>query len=87
MQTDAYTQQLKASHNNVMMTGFPQLTEKEIDAIITYVNKAASAAPAAGAGGAAAAASQAKYDESDNSILYGILTLILAVVARDNASG
>jgi cytochrome c553 len=62
-----------------MMPGFPQLAEKEIDAIITYINKAATAAPAAGAGGAAAEG--VKADESDSSILYGILTLILAVVA------
>lgn len=82
MQNDAYTQGLKQQYGGVVMTGFPQLSEKEIDAIIDYVNKAAAATPAAGAGGASAAdPSQIKYDESDNSILYGILTLILAVVA------
>lgn len=82
MQTDPYTQGLKQQYGGVVMTGFPQLSEKEIDAIIDYVNKAAAATPAAGAGGASAADPSAiKYDESDNSILYGILTLILAVVA------
>ncbi len=81
MQTDPYTQGLKASHGNVLMTAFPQLAEKEIDAILDYVKKAGAAAPAAGAGGAVADPSQAKYDDDDNSILYGILTLILAVVA------
>jgi cytochrome c551/c552 len=80
MQTDPYTQALKQQYGGVMMTAFPQLSEKEIDAIITYINKAASQAPAAGAGGAAAA-DGVKVDESDSSILYGILTLILAVVA------
>jgi len=82
MQTDPYTQGLKASHGNVVMTAFPQLGEKEIDAIITYVNKTAAAVAAApAAGGEGADPSKIKYDEEDNSILYGILTLILAVVA------
>ncbi|MEO8582829.1 MAG: c-type cytochrome [Flavitalea sp.] len=80
MATDPYTQGLKASHNNVMMTAFPQLSEKEIDAIITHINKLASAIPAATPGGGADA-SKVQYDDSDNSILYGILTLILGVVA------
>lgn len=81
MQTDPYTQGLKQQYGGVVMTGFPQLSEKEIDAIIDYVNKAAAATPAAGGGASTADPSQVKYDESDNSILYGILTLILAVVA------
>lgn len=79
MQGDAYTQQLKDQYGGVVMTGFPQLSEEEIDAVVEYVNKAATAAAAAPAGGAASG--EVKYDEEDNSILYGILTLILAVVA------
>lgn len=82
MASDPYTQGLKASHGGVMMTAFPQLGDKEIDAIIDYINKTASAAPAAGAGGEAANdPTKIQYGESDNSILYGILTLILAVIA------
>jgi mono/diheme cytochrome c family protein len=81
MASDPYTQGLKASHGGVMMTAFPQLENKEIDAILAYIDKTAKATPAPAAGGADAAASGVKYDESDNSILYGILTLILAVVA------
>jgi hypothetical protein len=81
MASDPYTQGLKQSHNGIMMTGFPQLSEKEIDAIVDYVNKTADAAAAAPAPGAAAGAPRAEMDETDNSILYGILTLILAVVA------
>jgi hypothetical protein len=64
------------------MTAFPQLGEKEIDAILDFINKSAAATASKGPGGVAAAdPSAAKYDDSDNSILYGILTLILAVVA------
>ncbi len=82
MQNDPYTQGLKQQYGGVVMTQFPQLTDQEIDAIIDYVNKAAAATPAPGTGGASTAdPSQVTYDESDNSILYGILTLILAVVA------
>src|SRR5690349_16848159 len=62
IQTDPYTQKLKADHQNIMMPGFPQITEKEIDAIIAYINKAATAAPAPGAGGGTAAEG-AKGDE------------------------
>jgi hypothetical protein len=62
------------------MTAFPQLSEKEIDAVISYINKTASAAPKS-PGGEANPAGAVKVDESDSSILYGILTLILAVVA------
>jgi cytochrome c2 len=78
MQTSPYTQGLKQQFGGVMMTAFPQLTEKEIDAIIDYIGKAGTpkpgTAPDAGAKGTT-------VDESDSSILYGILTLILAVVA------
>lgn len=83
MQTDQYTQDLKAQYGGVVMTGFPQLSEQDIDAIVTYVNQAAAKAaakPAAGAAGDAGAAGTT-YGESDNSILYGILTLILAIIA------
>ena len=80
MQSDSYTQKLKADHGGVMMPAFPQLSEKEIDAIVTHINKVASAPKAAPAGGTAGA-EEGKADESDSNILYGILTLILAVVA------
>jgi mono/diheme cytochrome c family protein len=52
MQSNPYTQGLKQQFGGAMMTGFPQLSEKEIDAIVTYINKSASqvTAPAAGGG-------------------------------------
>ncbi len=77
MQTDPYTQELKNSHGGVVMTGFPQLSEAEIDAIVDYVNKAAAATPPPAAG----VQPQDTDGGENNSILYGILTLILAVVA------
>lgn len=80
MAKDPYTQGLKASHGNAMMSPFPQLSDKEIDAIIDYVNKTAAAA-AKGGGGGAADASKVQYNEDDNSVLYGVLSLILLVIA------
>lgn len=51
-----------------------QLSEKEIDAIVDYVNSVkAPAAPVAG--------TTPQGETGDNSLLFGILTLILAVVA------
>lgn len=80
MQTDPYTQGLKQQFGGVVMTAFPQLSEKEIDAVISYINKTAASAPKA-PGGEGQPGGAVKADETDSSILYGILTLILAVVA------
>lgn len=77
MAKDPYTQQLKAQFNGVVMTAFPNLSEKEIDAIVDYVNKAAAAPAATPATGT----QTAKAEEGDSTLLFGILTLILAVVA------
>lgn len=80
MAADPYTQGLKEKFGGAMMTAFPQLSEKEIDAVIDYVEKAFVAGPPKPTGDAKGAPS-GTMDESDNSILYGVLTLILAVVA------
>lgn len=75
---DPYAKQMAASTTNVMNT-FENLSDAEIDAILAYIAKV----PAAPAPGTATAPNPANatYDESDNSILYGVLTLILAVIA------
>ena len=62
------------------MNQFPNLTDEEIGAIITYINSVP-APGAAGATGGAADPNAAAAAESDNTLLFGILTLILAVVA------
>lgn len=66
-------------YNKIQMTAFPELKDADIDAILAYVNtggaKAAAAAPADGV------APQGGSLESDSQLLYGILTLILAVIA------
>ena len=74
---DPYAKQMAAS-TPTAMTPFEHLGDAEIDAILAYIAKAP-AAPKPGT--AAEEAKGATYDQSDNSILYGVLTLILAVVA------
>jgi mono/diheme cytochrome c family protein len=68
-------------YNKVQMTAFPELKDQDIDAILGYINTGGAAkagatmtaAPADGGGGNA--------DESDSNLMYGVLTLILAVIA------
>lgn len=75
--TDAYAANLMKEYSPTVMTGFPNLSEKEIDAVLDYIKTV----PAASAAGAANPAADAKTSEGDNSLLFGVLTLILAVVA------
>lgn len=67
-------------YNKVQMTAFPELKNEDIDAILGYINtggaKAAAATDATAGGTPADDAA-----ESDSNLLYGILTLILAVIA------
>jgi len=68
-------------YNKVQMTAFPELKDQDIDAILAYINtggaaKAGAAMTSAPTDGAAGAA-----EESDSNLLYGVLTLILAVIA------
>lgn len=66
--------------NKVQMTAFPELKDQDIDAVLAYINTggaaktgaAMTAAPTSGGGNA---------DESDSNLMYGLLTLILAVIA------
>lgn len=67
-------------YNKIQMTAFPELKDADIDAILAYVNTggakaAAAAAPVEGA------APQGGSADTDSQLLYGILTLILAVIA------
>ncbi|WP_207511353.1 c-type cytochrome [Longitalea luteola] len=82
MASDPYTQGLKQKFGGAVMTAFPTLSEKEIDAVIDYVEKTFKAGPPGAAQGAPQGApGTQKIDDSDSSIMYGVLTLILAIVA------
>ncbi|MBC7849071.1 MAG: c-type cytochrome [Chitinophagaceae bacterium] len=67
------------TYNASAMTVFEELKDADIDAILAYVNKTAAAAKVpTGPGGGTTSDAAA---ESDSSLLYGILTLILAVIS------
>jgi cytochrome c551/c552 len=68
-----YFNDLFVQYNKTPMNIFPNLSDGEIDAILTYVNNYAEPSKTPGPAGAPA-------PESDNTLLYGILTMILAVI-------
>lgn len=76
VQTDPYAKKLHEEYGSIM-TPFPDLTDEEIDAILDWADSyQAPGAAAPGAGGAAVEA-----PKSDNTLLYGLLTLVLLIVA------
>ncbi len=76
---DEYAVSLFNEYNKTSMTAFPQLSTKDIDAILDYVK--VEAAKAAAATTAPVGETQTAADNGDQTLLYGILTLILAIVA------
>jgi mono/diheme cytochrome c family protein len=71
-----------AEYNKIQMPAFPELKDADIDAILVYINTAAAAKAAPAEGPATDGASPASLNaENDNSLVFGILTLILAVIA------
>jgi len=61
--------------NKTAMNTFPNLTDGEIDDILKYVETAQAPSTTPDSGNPAG-----KTEESDNTLLYGILTLILAII-------
>lgn len=70
-----YFNDLFTKWNRTPMPPFPTLTDAEMDALVTYISTPPPPEDPAADGGSQ------KLDEKDNSILYGVLTLILAVIA------
>ncbi|RTL47642.1 MAG: c-type cytochrome [Sphingobacteriales bacterium] len=73
---DPYANKLYNEYNKTAMNLFPQLTDAEIGAILKYISDYKPATPQAAGGTATQPAA-----DSDNTLLFGILTLILAVIA------
>ena len=65
--------------NKIQMTAFPELKDADIDAILGYINTGG--AKKADAAAATTATPAAGANEDDSNLLYGVLTLILAVIA------
>ena len=74
--SEPYAKALFEKWKPTVMNGFPALKKEEIDAILDYVD--AYKDPVAPTGTAVGATSESK---DNNSLLFGILTLILAIVA------
>ena len=74
---DPYATKLYNDYNKTAMNLFPSLTDQDIDAILAYIKTV----PAVGAAPAGGAAAEAPKEESDSTLIFGLLTLILAVVS------
>lgn len=73
-----YAVNLYNQFNKTPMNLFPSLSDKDIDAILTYIKSVpdpstVTKGPGATTGGTA--------EETDNTLLFGVLTLVLAIVA------
>jgi cytochrome c2 len=78
MAKDGYTSGLKAQFGSVM-TAFPDITLKDVDAIVDYINKTAAAGP--GGGGTKVGEPEPEKNNSQNAVIFGIISLILAIIA------
>ncbi|HVI48900.1 MAG TPA: c-type cytochrome [Chitinophaga sp.] len=77
---DKYANDLFNEYNKTAMTAFPALSDAEIDDILAYIKVEGAKEPGVKpAAGGQAEGTQEKG--SDNSLLFGIITLVLAVVA------
>lgn len=77
MAKDAYTTGLKAKYGSVM-TAFPDITLKDVDAIVSYINQEVvnkNKAPQGEQTGETAKSG------SQNAVIFGIISLILAIIA------
>lgn len=78
---DKYAQGLFTQFNKVVMPSFPQLSNQDIDNILDYVKQVGDDAKTAAASPAATGNGSSQGPSSGNSLLYGILTLVLAIVS------
>lgn len=79
MKNDSYTQGLKTQFV-VEMTPFPDLTIKDVDAIVSYINSEV-AGPNNPANPKGPETSGGKPETSNNAIIFGVISLIMAVIA------
>ncbi len=75
---DKYANDIYNKWGKTAMTAFPQLSNEDIDAIITYVN---SVEPPAAAGAVAAGAPTETKESAASSWLYALVTIILVALA------
>jgi len=80
MAKDPYTQGLKAEYG-IVMQAFPDFTEKQIDALADYISTAPEPGGKTGGTNDNNAPNAAPEEGGNNALIYGILSLILAIVA------
>lgn len=78
---DEYANKIFNEWGKTQMTHFPQLTESQIDDIFAYVDSYEAAAAPTAAAGATATGKAPSGGIGNNNLLFGILSLILAVLA------
>jgi cytochrome c2 len=76
---NAYAKDLRQTYG-VQMTHFPDLSNEQIDAIIDYINKAATEGPTAGPKPTPNGPGQ-PTGENKTWIIFGIISLIMAIIA------
>ena len=75
---DKYANDLYIEYNKTAMNLFPNLTDKEIDAILAYIKTVP--APGSNVGNSNAANANTQEDNNANDLVFGILAILLAVI-------
>jgi len=76
-----YATKLFNEYNKQVMPAFPSFTDEDIDNILAYIAQESQKEPGGQKAGAGTAAGSGAQDSGDNSLLFGIITLVLAIVA------
>lgn len=76
--TTPYTQQLASQFNGQVMPSFPQLADKEIDAIFDWIK---TAPPPGDKGGGGPTEDLGKEESGNGQLIFGIISIVLAVIA------
>jgi len=77
---DAAAVKVFEENNKIPMTGFPQLSEADIDNIIAYTMEPKAAAPAAVAGGKVPGTTDVNAGGISNNVILGALSLVMAIL-------
>ncbi|MHB1920760.1 MAG: c-type cytochrome [Chitinophagaceae bacterium] len=79
--TDPYAKALYAKWGPTLMTPFPQLTKQDINDILDYVKQVGDDAKKGGGQAAPGMSPAGQSSSGNNNLLFGILTIVLALVA------
>jgi cytochrome c2 len=77
---NGYAKDLKSTFSGTPMTHFPDLSAKEIDAIVDYINKTAAAGQNTGTTPGQGTSAEPTTDNR-NWVIFGVISLIMAIIA------